>query len=1006
MLNPSHLSSPVLTIRTACSLLLVTLVHMATAAERAEVEEPLPPLVAADSMAVPDGFQVTLFAGEPIVKQPISFCLDDRGRLWVAEAYNYPVRSNEAGDRIIILEDTNGDGEFDKRTLFYDKLNYVSGVEVGFGGVWVMSPPYFYFIPDRDGDDRPDGEPQLLLDGFGDHANAHNMANGFAWGPDGWLYATHGRTNWSMIGKPGAAEADRRRFDGGVWRYHPTRHVWEAYADGTTNPWGIDWNDHGEAFVCNCVNPHLFHVIEGAHYEPWRGRKSSQYAYQRIDTIADHLHFTGGGDVRAGIGSDSEHDAGGGHAHCGTMIYLGDNFPPRYRNSVFMNNIHGRRINNDLLARKGSTYTASHGKDFMLSADPWFMGVTLAYGPGGEVYVSDWSDTGECHSVRNTRRHTGRIYRISYGELTVPRVDLAAMTSAELADLQSHKNDWYVRHARRLLHERFAAGNDLTSVHEQLHKLFKTGDVPRKLRALWALKVTGGLDESFLLSQLEHESEYVRAWSVKLLCEDRQPSKTALDRFELLAANGDSQLVRLHLCSALQRLEFADRWPIAEALAARAEDARDQCLPLMLWYAVEPLIEHDRARLIRLAGSTQIPLVREHIARRVASEQNDNAAGLDALVSELGKIDSQQGRSEMLDGILKGLEGRRRVAVPGMWNATFATLSKSSDDPIAARALASAIRLALIFDDPRAKEQLIATAADRSADERDRTLALNSLVEAKISGMEPLLFELIDDPAMQVAALRGLARYEHRQTAEKIMHALPGLDTAARQAALQTLASRKAWATELLNGVEAGTIERAEINAFTARQLTSLGDSALTARLTRLWGTVRGTPKERAEQIASLRKELSAETLSQANLASGRLVFEKTCGKCHKLFGTGGMIGPDITGAQRHNLDYLLENVLDPSAAVSRDWLTQVIQTTDGRVLSGLIVSETEQAVTIQTIEERIVVPVNEIAARKVSPTSMMPDGILKPLSAGEIRDLFGYLQSPRQVEAPRNESQ
>ena len=278
-------------------LLVVCELPCALAVER-EFEAPLPPTEAARTMIVPEGFHVTLFAGEPDVKQPISFCIDDRGRLWVAEAYNYPNHGTGPGDRILILEDTDGDGQFDKRKIFCDKLNYVTGIEVGFGGAWVMSPPYFYFIADRDGDDKPDGEPQVLLDGFGNHANAHNLANGFAWGPDGWLYGTHGRTNWSLLGKPGTLDDQRVRFDGGVYRYHPVRHVWEPFADGTTNPWGIDWDDFGEAFVCNCVNPHLFHVIQGAHYEPWRNRKSSQYAYGRIPTIADHQHFVGGNNVR------------------------------------------------------------------------------------------------------------------------------------------------------------------------------------------------------------------------------------------------------------------------------------------------------------------------------------------------------------------------------------------------------------------------------------------------------------------------------------------------------------------------------------------------------------------------------------------------------------------------------------------------------------------------------------------------------------------------------------
>ncbi len=245
-----------------------------------EPASPMPAEEAASSMIVPAGFKVTLFAAEPDVKQPVGFCFDDRGRMWVAEAYNYPNHGNKPGDRIIILEDIDGDGKFDKRSVFYDQLNYVTGIEVGFGGAWVMSPPNFYFIPDRDGNDVPDSKPIVLLDGFGNHANSHNLANGFAWGPDGWLYGTHGRTNYSRIAKPGTPDRERKQFDGGVYRYHPIKHIWEPYADGTTNPWGIDWNDVGEAFVSNCVNPHLFHVIYGAHYEPWRNRESSRFAYR------------------------------------------------------------------------------------------------------------------------------------------------------------------------------------------------------------------------------------------------------------------------------------------------------------------------------------------------------------------------------------------------------------------------------------------------------------------------------------------------------------------------------------------------------------------------------------------------------------------------------------------------------------------------------------------------------------------------------------------------------
>ena len=228
--------------------------------------------------------------------------IDDRGRLWVAEALNYGEWKATGKDRIVILEDTDGDGRADKRTVFYEGFNYITGIEVGFGGVWVMSPPNLYFVPDRDGDDKPDGPPEVLFDGFGYKESRHNLVNGFTWGPDGWLYGGHGRTSPSDVGRPGTPADKRIHCDGGVYRIHPTRLVFENFADGTTNPWGVDFDDYGQCFVSNCVNPHLFHMIQGGHYEPWRNRPSSLYAYERLPTIADHLHYAGG-DLRATRGT-------------------------------------------------------------------------------------------------------------------------------------------------------------------------------------------------------------------------------------------------------------------------------------------------------------------------------------------------------------------------------------------------------------------------------------------------------------------------------------------------------------------------------------------------------------------------------------------------------------------------------------------------------------------------------------------------------------------------------
>lgn len=974
----------------------------AFAAEEPTIPEPLAPQEAARTMIVPEGFEVTLFAGEPDVMQPIAFCIDDRGRLWVAEAYNYPNHGTKPGDRVLILEDTNGDGQFDERTIFYDKLNYVTGIEVGFGGAWVMSPPYFYFIPDKDGNDKPDGEPVVLLDGFGNHANSHNLANGFAWGPDGWLYGTHGRTNWSLIGKPGTPDKERIRFDGGVYRYHPTRHVWEPYADGTTNPWGIDWNDYGEAFVCNCVNPHLFHVIPGAHYEPWRDRESSQYAYERIATIADHLHYVGTANVREGLGSEEEDLAGGGHAHCGTMVYLGDNWPDHYRNTVFMNNIHGKRINNDLLKRQGSGYTASHGPDIMRSQDPWYMGVTLTYGPDGAVYASDWSDTGECHSVKNTQRQTGRIYKITYKPNYRPHTmgDLAKLSNEELVRLQLHKNDWYVRHARRLLQERTAQKQNMTQVHRQLIKMYRSDmDVPKQLRIIWALYVTHGIDVQSLIMLLDHQNEYMRGWAIRLLCENTLRFEDALDRMEKLAKTDESAYVRLQLASALQTLDAKHRWPIAETLVRNKQDAKDQNLPLMIWYGVEPLIHADLKRFVELAEWSEIPLVRRHIARRVASN-SDEALGLELLVQLLGTSSNPSQIQDVLQGMLKGLEGTRTRQMPESWSKAFAQLSEAQDRSIRQDAL----RLALIFDDPTALIRLREIAADKSEPKQYRQDAILSLVQKKPAKLSDFLFTLLDDPETQDSALQGLAEFSDASIPERIMSLYPKLNASARQNALQTLASRRTWALALLDAVESKQISTSELTAYTARQLESLNDSKISARMKSLWGNVRPSSAEKTKLIASYKKRLTSDSLSHADLPAGRLLFQKNCANCHKLFGDGGAIGPDITGAQRTNLDYLLENVVDPSASVAKDYQMELIATTSGRTITGLVIEQTPKALTIQTVNEKLVVPREEIEERATSEVSMMPDGLLEKLTPDEVRNLIGYVSGLKQVPLPESQ--
>lgn len=603
-------------------------------------EEPLPAEQAAAQMTLPEGFKATLAAAEPEIRQPIALTIDGRGRLWVAECYSYPIWRDTGSDRILIFEDTDGDGRLDSRKVFWDQGNYLTGLEVGFGGVWVCSAPHLLFIPDADGDDVPDGQPQIVLDGWSNQG-VHNVVNGLAWGPDGWLYGLNGITAPSRVGKPGTPDDQRVALNCGVWRYHPTRETFEVVAHGTTNPWGLDWDDYGQAFITNCVISHLFHVVPGAHFQRMFGDDLNPYVYGLMPACCDHLHWGGGKwtDSRGGHGAHSA--AGGGHAHSGAMIYLGDNWPQNYRNSILMGNIHGKRLNRDILQRTGSGYIARHAPDFMLSNDQWFRALDCQVGPDGGVWVIDWSDTGECHErdAHGAHHDSGRIFKVTYGTpKRVPDLQLDAASDADLVRRQLHQNDWHVRTARRILQERAAAGADMTEVGRQLRAMFREQeDVRRKLRALWTLYAIGQADPDFLAEQLDHESDQVRLWAVRLLvdraplpgalptlanlpADEVLPSPAVLKRFAVMAADDPSAQVRLELASALQRLPLKERWPIAEALVGHEHDADDANLPPMIWYGIEPLVPTDKARALKLAAACKIPLVRQHIARRAVAQ--------------------------------------------------------------------------------------------------------------------------------------------------------------------------------------------------------------------------------------------------------------------------------------------------------------------------------------------------------------------------------------------------
>lgn len=950
---------------------------------------------AAAAMKLPAGFRVIPAAAEPDVKQPIAMALDHRGRVWIAEAYEYPQRAkgDKGRDRILIFEDKDGDGALETRKVFAEGLNLVSGLEVGFGGVWVGAAPYFMFIPDRNADDVADSEPQILLDGWG-YQDTHETLNTFIWGPDGWLYGCHGVFTHSRVGKPGAPDDQRQPINAGIWRYHPTRHEFEVFAHGTSNPWGIDFNDRGQAFLTACVIPHLYYIIQGGRYERQAGNHFNPYTYNDIKTIADHRHYLG---ARPHGGNGKSDAAGGGHAHAGAMIYLGGQWPAEYRDKIFMNNIHGQRLNMDILNPEGSGYVGSHGPDFLLTGDQASQILNLRYGPDGQCWMIDWYDMQACHLNEPGRhdRSNGRIYKIVYGTNKSQPVDLTKLSDVELAGLVTRENDWYVRHSRRLLQERAAERAIDPAAIEQLEKVALSHDEDtRRLRGAWALACIGKFDAKLRDRMLSDASPYVRGWTIQLSLDGQKADKGLLERLAKMSREDDSQVVHLYLASAAQQLPLADRWSILEGLASHAADAADHNLPLMIWYAAEPLAEADaqRALAFGLKAGRAMPLIRDYMLRRIGT--GGDAQALATLVAGLGQADSADLQLAFLDAIRTSLTGQRRVAPPAAWSAVADKLARSSDERVKQQVQA----LGVTFGDEAAFANVRASLTSESASLEERRANLSALLAAKDPKLIGVLQKLVDDPAMREQALAGLAQYNDPQTARVILERYAQFSPSEKRVALATLAARPESAIAMLKAVEAKRIPGSDLSADLVRQLQFLKSDEVAGLLEKTWGTVRETAADKAKLIEEYKQLIATKAKPKPDLGRGRAVFARTCQQCHSLFGTGGNVGPDLTGSNRTNVDYLLSNIVDPSAVMAKEYQPTVVLTGDGRVVTGILKGEDDKAIKLQTATALEVIPKDEIDDRKLSPQSMMPDDQLKQFSPEEVVALIAYLGAPAQV--------
>jgi len=646
----------------------------------------------------------------------------------------------------------------------------------------------------------------------------------------------------------------------------------------------------------------------------------------------------------------------------------------------------------DRLERSGSGFIGHHAPNPILFNDKWSQIVNFMDGPDGGVYFIDWYDKNQCHSNDENQhdRSNGRIFKITYGDIKQSPVDLRKKSDDELIRLAMDRNDWAGRHARRILQERAPSDPKLAGKVNGAGPQAISSGGNDELRWLWTTYVVAGAKD--VAPSLQSKDEYVRAWAIQLLCAEKALASAHLQEFARLAREDASPVVRLYLASAMQRLPAGDRWAVVEALSQRGEDAKDHNLPLMVWYAAEPLPALDAERALKLAAAAKLPNILNFMTRRTAALNTPQAFA--AITASLLRVDDDARRLDILSGLSAALKGQRQVRMPEGWSTVETKLAAGNNAGI--RALVQS--LSLTFGSANALAQLRQTLMDKSGDAAARRTAFDSLMAVRDAGLPPLLHQLLSDPALRTAALRGMGSFDEAQIPGAILALYPTLSSGDKREARNTLAARPAFALRLLKAVEANQIPRSDLTADLIQQLRNLKNPEIDASLLKVWGVARDSSADKQAEIEKYKKIYRAGGSQPGDAARGRAVFAKVCQQCHTLFATGGKVGPDLTGSNRGDLDYILQNMVDPNAVIPNDYLAWNIDTKDDRTITGVMKEQNDVAITVATANETLTIPRNEIATLHQSKLSMMPEGLLTPLGDQEVRDLIIYLRQPTQV--------
>jgi putative heme-binding domain-containing protein len=956
---------------------------------------PFSPAESMQHFTVPADLHLDQVLAEPVVRQPVSFSFDERGRLWVVQYLQYPAPAGltvvsrdkfwrtvydkvpappphhvRGEDKVTIHEDSRGTGVYDKHTTFVDGLNIATATARGRGGVFVLNPPYLLFYPCAGNSDVPTADPEVLLEGFG-LEDTHSVVNSLCWGPDGWLYAAQGSTVTGHIRQPGSKEPPVHSLGQLIWRYHPESRRYEIFAEGGGNAFGVEFDAQGRVYSgYNGGDTRGFHYVQGGYYRKGfekHGPLSNPYAF--------------------GYFPPMKHNTTPRFSH--TFVINDDAaLPERYRGKLFAADpLQGHLVMAEVKP-DGSSRRTRDVEAVIKSDDRFFRPVHVKMGPDGAIYVADWYDRYAAHLDHNAGRidkDGGRIYRLRAADARPAEpFDHARKSTAELVELLRHPHRWHRQTALRLLGDR----KDPAAI-PLLKKMLFAEQGRTALEALWGLNLSGGFDEPTALRSLDHVVPAVRSWTVRLLCDDKKVSPALAARLAILAHTEPDVEVRSQVACSARRLPADQGLPITAALLHRDEDAGDVFLPLLLWWAIEAKCDKDRDAVLalfadptlwrtRIVTTTILP----RLVRRFA------AAGSTADFLTCARVfkmapDRDAGLL-LLKGFEEAFKGRGIGGLPQELLEETAKLGGGSVALGVRQGRKEAVDKAMrILGDPKARPE-------------ERLDCVEVFGEVRQPRCVPALLAIVrgkSPDALRKSALTALEQYDSADIGAAVVAAHDDLPVDVRAVAQTLLLSRKNWSLQMVEAVERGAVSKENVPADLVRRLAVLKDQRLSDAIRRVWGEVKGATTE--EMRREIERLGSVVRNGKADPYAGKKLFTASCANCHSLFGKGGSVGPDLTSYRRDDLGAMLLNVVNPSAEIREGYENHVVVTESGRTLTGVLLEQDPKTVVLRTPDgQRVAIAREDVAEMSVSGVSLMPEGLLKGLTDQQVRDLFGYLRS------------